>query len=195
MPIKSKTTNGRHAARYATVAALGAALFSGATLRADAAGDSGLRAKIVGAFSKVTSYKLTVLGSVRSTGVWVAPDRYHMTTEIEGKPLETVIVGKGYWTRSGGRWERSGTTSTNLDVDIAGLIRAAKTASPASFARLAPVTQDGKKVGTFSFAFADGTDETCNYDLKTYRITRCKADEVTLLYSDYNDPKNAVPKV
>ena len=60
---------------------------------------------------------------------------------------------------------------------------------------MAPATQDGKKVGTFAFSFPDGTDETCNYELATYRVTRCKADEVTLLYSGYNDAKNAVPKV
>ena len=181
--------------RRLALAAIASAMLFANGARSFAAGDPALRAKIIGAFAKVTSYKLTVLGSVRSTGVWVAPDRYHMTTEIEGKPLETVIVGKGYWTRSGGKWERSGTTSTNLDVDIAGLIRAAKSAPPASFKSLAPVTQDGKKVGTFAFSFADGTDETCNYDTATYRVTRCKADEVTLLYSDYNDAKNAVPKV
>jgi hypothetical protein len=162
---------------------------------AGAAGDAGVRAKVIGAFAKVSSYKLIVLGSVRSTGVWVAPDRYHMTTEIEGKPLETVIVGKAYWTRADGKWQRSGTTSTNLDVDLAGLMHAAKAASPSAFTSMAPQTQDGKKVGTFAFSFADGTDETCNYDERTYRVTRCKADEVTLLYSDYNDPKNTVPKV
>ena len=162
---------------------------------AGAANDATLRASVIGAFAKVTSYKITVLGSVRSTGVWVAPNRYHMTTEIQGAPLETVIVGKAYWTRSNGKWERSGTTSTNLDVDMVGLIKAAKSASPSAFTGGAPTTQDGVRVGTFAFAFPDGTDETCNYDLKTYRVTRCKADEVTLLYSDYNDPKNTVPKV
>ena len=171
----------------------GALMVSGAT--SVRASDASVRAQVIGAFARVTSYKLTVLGSVRSVGTWVAPNRYHMTTEIEGKPLETVIVGKAYWTRSGGKWERSGTTSTNLDVDIAGLIGAAKTAPASSFTTAAQQTQDGKKVGTFNFSFPDGTDEACNYDLSTYRVTRCKADEVTLLYADYNDPKNVVPKV
>ena len=184
-----------NAALRRTLAAVigGALAFSNAT--AVRASDASVRAQVIGAFARVTSYKLTVLGSVRSVGTWVAPDRYHMTTEIEGKPLETVIVGKAYWTRTGGKWERSGTTSTNLDVDIAGLIRAAKTAPASSFTTASPQTQDGKKVGTFAFSFPDGTDETCNYDLATYRVTRCKADEVTLLYTDYNDPKNVVPNV
>jgi hypothetical protein len=159
------------------------------------AADAGVRSKIVAAFGKVASYKLLVLGSVRSTGVFVAPDRYHMTTEIEGKPLETVIVGRAYWTRSNGKWERSGTTSTNLQVDISSLIPTMKRSATSAFSNLPTQTQDGKKVGTFAFAFPDGTDETCNYSLTTYLITRCKADEVTLLYSGYNDPKNTVPKV
>ncbi len=178
----------------AVAAAASAAVLSSGVPSAEA-GDAGVRSKVFAAFAKLKSYKITVLGSVRSTGVWVAPDRYHMTTEIEGKPLETVIVGKGYWTRSGGKWERSGTTSTNLDVDLAGLIRAAKAAPASSFTSMPPATQDGKKVGTFGFSFPDGTDETCNYDLATYLVTRCKADEVTLLYAGYNDAKNAVPKV
>ena len=176
-------------------ATVASALLLSSLATAGQANDASVRASVLGAFARVTSYKLTVLGSVRSVGTWVAPDRYHMTTEIEGKPLETVIVGKAYWTRSSGKWERSGTTSTNLDVDIAGLIRAAKAAPASSFTTSTPQTQDGKKVGTFNFSFPDGTDEACNYDLSTYRVTRCKADEVTLLYSDYNDPKNVVPKV
>jgi len=47
-------------------------------------------------------------------------------------------------------------------------------------------------VGTFAYTFKNGTQETCNYDRATYRVTRCKADELILLYSAYNDPANRV---
>jgi len=153
--------------------------------------DKGLQEKIFAAFARIKSYKLTVLGQVRSLGVWVAPNRYQMTTQFEGKAIKTIIIGKNYWTFNKGRWEQSGEASSNLEVDIAGLIgnsRATKT----PIARLPDQTQDGKRVGAFSYAFKSGTEETCNYDLRTYRVTRCKADELTLLYSGYNDPGNTV---
>jgi hypothetical protein len=159
-----------------------------------AAPDASLRAKVLAAFSGLHSYKVTVLGSVRSLGVWVAPNRYQMTTEFEGKPVKTIIIGNTYWIYSDGKWEKSGTTSSNLDVDIAGLVRNAKANKDVPFARLADQVQDGKRVGTFQYDFKDGTEETCNFDLHTYRVTRCKADQLTLLYSAYNDPANTVTK-
>jgi hypothetical protein len=161
-----------------------------------AAADGNLRAKIVAAFDGVSSYRVTVLGSVRSLGVWQAPDKYQMTTEFNGKTVKTIIVGKTLWQYDGGRWEEAGTASSNLDVDIAGLVRTVRHDPKAVFVGLPDATQDGKRVGTFSYTFADGTEETCNYDRATYRVTRCKSDELTLLYSSYNDPtiKIAVPK-
>ncbi|GAC1476336.1 MAG: hypothetical protein NVS2B8_00610 [Vulcanimicrobiaceae bacterium] len=182
--------------RFLAVAVAGAVASVAVPHDAIAASDGALRAKVVDAFARVRSYRLTVLGSARSLGIWVAPDRYQMTTEIGGgTPVRTVIVGTDYWTRSGGKWEHSGRVSNNLQVDIAGLIRDAKAHPSVPFARLADQTQDGKRVGTFTYAFKNGTDETCNYDLVTYRVTRCKADEVTILYAGYNDARNRVDAV
>ena len=173
-----------------TAVALAVAALSSPALAAD--GDRALRGKIFAAFSHVRSYRLTVLGAARSLGVWVAPNAYQMTTELGGTPVKTVIIGSDYWTRADGKWEHSGRVSSNLDVDIAGLLRNARANAKAPFARLPDQTQDGKRVGTFGYAFANGTQESCNYDRATYRVTRCKADEVTLLYSGYNDPANRV---
>jgi hypothetical protein len=179
--------------RVATIAAL--ALFASAAQPGSAAGDPGLRAKIVGAFGSIHSYRVTVLGSVRSLGVWQAPNSYQMTTEFEGKTVKTVIIGKDLYQYDDGKWEKSGTASNNLDVDIAGLIRTVKADPAAVLLKLPDQTQDGKRVGAFEYDFKNGTDETCNFDLGTYRVTRCKADELTLLYSGYNDPANKVAKV
>ncbi len=172
-------------------AALPALLAAALAVPALAAGGS-VRDKIFSAYAGVKSYKLTVLGSVRSLGVWVAPNRYQMTTEFDGKPVKTIIIGKDYWTLAGGKWEKSGTAGNNLDVDIAGLIRNAKADPKAPFVALPEQTVDGKRVGAFEFTFKDGTEETCDYDPKTYLVSRCKADELTLLYSGYNDPGNRV---
>src|SRR5271165_12760 len=101
-----------------------------------AGGDPQLRAKILAAYGAVTSYRITVLGSVRSSGVFVAPNRYKMTTIIDGKPLKTIFIGKTYWIYSDGKWQKSDTPANNLDFDIAGVIRNAKQSSAASFVHL-----------------------------------------------------------
>jgi len=179
--------------------ARGAALLLACMLPAAAsaaAPDQSLRAKIVQAFAAVKSYRLTVLGSVRSLGVWQAPDKYQMTTEFNGKTVKTIIIGTTLWQFVDGKWEKSGSASNNLRVDVAGLVRTAQHDPTAAFAKLPDQMEDGKRVGTFEYTFTDGTEETCNYDPLTYHVTRCKADELTLLYSAYNDPtiKIAVPK-
>jgi hypothetical protein len=179
--------------RVTATAAL--ASFALAAAPGSAAGDPALRAKIVGAFAGIHSYRVTVLGSVRSLGIWQAPSSYQMTTEFEGKTVKTVIIGKDLYQFDDGKWEKSGTASNNLDVDIAGLIRTIKSDPNAVITKLPDQTQDGKRVGAFEYDFTNGTDETCNYDVATYRVTRCKADELTLLYSGYNDPANKVAKV
>lgn len=168
------------------------ALMLPAAAGAASGGDPALRSKLFGAFNTVKSYKLTVLGSVRSLGVFVAPNKYQMTTMFEGKPIKTIIIGRDYWTYSGGHWQKSGTASNSLDVDIAGLLRNAKADPKAAFVSKPDQTQDGKPVGAFAYTFKNGTIETCNYDKATYRVTRCKANELTLLYSGYNDPSNVV---
>lgn len=175
--------------RLAAVAIVAACIMPSS---AGAAPGDGLRSKIVSAFDRVHSYKLTVLGSVRSLGVFVKPNKYQMTTMFQGKPIKTILIGQNYWTYSGGKWQKSGTASNNLDVDIAGLLRNAKSNPGAPFVAQPDQIQDGKKVGTFAYTFKNGTQEACNYDKATYRVTRCKAEELTLLYSDYNNPHNTV---
>lgn len=169
-----------------------AALILAVPYAAGAASGDPLRSKIVGAFASVHSYKLTVLGNVRSLGVFEKPNRYQMTTMFQGKPIRTVIIGQNYWTYSNGRWQKSGTTSNNLEVDIAGLLRDAKSNPGTPFVAQPAQTQDGKKVGTFTYTFKNGTKEACNYNKSTYRATRCKTSDLTLLYSDYNNPHNSV---
>ncbi len=181
--------------RLLAVCVVAASCIALRTTGADAAPTGAqVRAKIFAAYRDVTSYRVTVLGSVRSLGVWVAPDKYQMTTDFDGKSVRTLIIGHDYWTFSGGKWQKSGTASNSLDVDIAGLIRTAKASPSVPFVALPDQTQDGKRVGTFGFTFKNGTEEVCNFDPATYLATRCKADELTLLYSAYNAKTNVVAK-
>jgi len=176
--------------RWAAVAVLACALPCAAGAVAPA---NDLRTKIIDVFAAIKSYKLTVLGSVRSLGVWQAPNRYEMTTEFAGKTVKTIIIGKTLWEYDDGKWEKSGTASSNLDVDVAGLMKTLKSDPSATLVALPNQIQDGKRVGTFQYTFKDGTEEACNYDLHTYLITRCKTEDLTLLYSGYNDPSIEVP--
>ena len=184
--------------RAGAVALALAALPAVASAAAGSGGDPALTKKVMAAYTPVKSYKVVVLGSVKSTGIWNAPNKYQMATDFEGKTVQTVLIGGTYWTQSQGKWEKSGTASNSLAVDIVGLIASAKKAN-GEFVKLPDVTEDGKKVGTFSYTFTSGsqkgTQEVCNYDLSSYRATRCKADQLTLLYSAYNDPSLKVAKV
>jgi hypothetical protein len=175
----------------AVLIALSAALGWTSLARA-AGGDSGLRAKLLGAYQNVRSYKITVLGSVKSSGVFVAPERYQMTTQFEGKTVKTIFIGGTYWIYGDGKWQKQ-TSGNRLDYDIEGILRSLKAHPKTSLTRLPPTTRNGKSLGTFSYTFpSSGEQEICNYDPATYLVVRCKAEELTILYSGYNDPSNTV---
>lgn len=155
-------------------------------------GTAALRATFERVYATIKSYRLTVLGSVRSNGIFVAPNRYEMTTDLEGKPVKTIIIGTTYWLYDQGKWERSGDTGSSLDADIAGVVRRLRAGTASAFARLPDTTEDGKRVGAFSVSFG-GSTEVCNFSLQTYYVTRCRRDELTILYSNFNSPANAIP--
>jgi hypothetical protein len=178
----------RRAGALALVLAISGPL---ATLAAGSSAD--LRAKLLAAYAGITSYKITVLGSVKSSGVYVAPNRYKMTTQFEGKTVKTIFIGGTYWIFANGRWEKQ-TSGNRLDYDISGLLRSIKASPPSALVKLPDVVRNGKRLGTFAYTFkSSGTQETCNYDPVTYLVVRCKAEELTILYSGYNDPTNVVP--
>jgi hypothetical protein len=157
-----------------------------------ATGDPVLRAKLLGAYQNVRSYKITVLGTIKSSGVHVAPNRYEMTTQIEGKTVKTIFIGGTYWIYGDGKWQKQ-TSGNSLDYDIVGILRNLNAYPKSPLVRLPPTVRNGKKLGTFSYTFPkSGDQETCNYDLATYLVVRCKTDELTILYSGYNDPSNTV---
>ena len=158
-----------------------------------AGGDATLRAKLLAAYAGMKSYKITVLGSVKSSGVFVAPNRYKMTTQFEGKTVKTIFIGGTYWIYANGRWEKQA-SGNSLDYDVSGLLRAIKASPSSALVKLPDIVRNGKRLGTFSYTFkSSGTREICNYDPATYLVVRCKAEELTIIYSDYNDPTNTVP--
>jgi outer membrane lipoprotein-sorting protein len=177
--------------RIAALLALGALLAPAAFA---ASGDTAaLRAHLLAAYANVKSYKITVLGSVKSSGVYVAPNRYKMTTQFEGKTVKTIFIGGTYWIFANGHWEKQ-TSGNNLDYDVSGLIRNLQAGATSALTKRPDVVRNGKRLGTFAYTFkSSGTQEVCNYDTATYQVVRCKAEELTILYSGYNDPTNVVP--
>ncbi len=174
--------------RRASAAMLLISLWLGPAAAPAASSDTALRDKLFAAYAKVTSYRLAVLGSVRSNGYFQAPDRYAMTTDFENKPIKTIFVGSSFWIFNDGRWEKSSNPTNNLYVDISGLLRNARDNKNAPFVRLPNTTRNGKTVAQFEYTFKNGTEETCDYDARTYLVSRCKAEDLTILYSDYNKP-------
>ena len=175
----------------AILIAVSAGLGSSAPARAVAA-DQTLRTKLLAAYRNVHSYKITVLGSVKSSGVFVAPNRYQMTTQFEGKMVKTIFIGGTYWIYSDGKWQKQ-TSGNSLNYDIVSLLRSLKAHPQSSLTKLPTATRNGKALGTFSYTFpSSGDQEVCNYDPATYLVVRCKAEELTILYSAYNDPSNRV---
>lgn len=176
----------------AVLAAVLFAAFAPAGGASAAAGDAALRAKLLAAYQNVKSYKIAVLGSVKSNGVFAAPNRYEMTTQFEGKTVKTIFIGGTYWVFSGGKWEKQ-SSGNSLDFDIEVIVKNLRQKGSA-LVPLAPTVRSGKRLGTFSYAVPgnSGEQEVCNYDLSTYLVIRCKTDELTILYSGYNDPSNRV---
>jgi hypothetical protein len=171
--------------RRAFIVLLGGLCVAPIAASAAAPGDAALRERLFSAYAGVTSYRLAVLGSVRSNGVYRAPDRYRMTTVFEGKPVKTIFIGANYWIYSDGKWQKSDAPANNLYVDISGLLRNAK-ATGAPIVHMPDVVRDGKRFGQLGYTFKNGTQETCDFDLRSYLVTRCKAEDLTILYSAYN---------
>jgi hypothetical protein len=187
MLIRARTVAGT----VAVIIGLSASL--GWIAPARAAGDQTLRAKLLAAYQNVRSYKITVLGSVKSSGAFVAPNRYEMTTHFEGKLVKTIFIGGTLWIYGDGKWQKQ-SSGNSLDYDIEGILRSLKAHPQSPLTKLPPTTRNGKTLGTFSYTFptASGDQEICNYDPTTYLVVRCKAEELTILYSGYNDPTNKV---
>ena len=181
-----------HARRAALLSILG--LFALPRPAPAATGDQALRDHLFAAYAKITSYRLAVLGSVRSNGFFLAPDRYKVTTVFGGKATKTIFIGSDYWIFGDGKWQKSDAPSDNLYVDISGLLRGAK-ATNSPIERRPDIVRDGKRLGQFAYTFKkDGTEETCDFDPQTYLAQRCKAEDLTILYSDYNGVHDTIER-
>ena len=165
-----------------------------AAVRAPARADdlATVRARVASAMQAAKSFVVTTTAStgykIRMT--FVAPDRFHSALAYNGTAPDVVLVGPvAYVSGDAGQPYRK----TEAPPEVI----AAQT-----HLRDVPVEQvlpdkiaGGKTWGQFSTTSAGPQKDqrlTCTYDKKTYRISDCSNEGLTLTFSHYDDPANAV---
>ena len=150
-----------------------------------------VRTKVAGAMQSTKSFVVTTTAATgfSVTMTFVAPDRYHSSLAYNGANRDVVLVGPvAYVSADGGQYRK-----TDAPPEVI--------AAQAHF-REVPVDQvlpdrtaGGKTWGQFSTTSAGPQKDqrlTCTYDKKTYRINDCSNEGLTLTFSRYDDPANAV---
>jgi len=169
--------------------ALAALLAAGVPARADDL--AAVRAKVAGAMQSPKSFVVTTTAStgVKVTLTFVAPDRFHSTLVYNGTNLDIVLVGMVAYVSDAGQPYRK--------TDAPPEVIAAQ-----SHLREVPVEQvlpdktaGGKTWGQFATTSSGPQKDqrlTCTYDKTTYRINDCSNERMTMTFSRYDDPANAV---
>ncbi len=150
-----------------------------------------VRAKVAGAMQSAKSFVVTTAISTgyKVTMTFVAPDRFHSTAAYNGVNADVVLVGPVAYVGAAGQPYRK----TDAPPEVI-----------AAQAHLRDVPVDellpdkiagGKTWGQFSTTSSGPQKDqrlTCTYDKKTYRISDCSNEGLTLTFSRYDDPANAV---
>jgi hypothetical protein len=167
--------------------ALLAATSAGA--RADDA--SAVGARVTAAMESAKSFVVTTTASTgfSVTMTFVAPDRYHSALAYNGLNRDVVLVGSSAYVSEGGGVYRK--TDAPAEVVAAGRqlreipverVLPDRTAGGTTWGRFATTSSGGQKVQHL----------ICSYDKKTYRVAECSNEGLTLMFSRYDDPANAV---
>jgi hypothetical protein len=150
-----------------------------------------VRAKVASAMQAAKSFVVTTAISTgyKVTMTFVAPDRFHSTAVYNGVNTDVVLIGPVAYVSGAGQPYRK--------TDAPPEVVAAQT-----HLRDVPVDQvlpdkvaRGTTWGQFSTTSTGPQKDqrlTCSYDKKTYRINDCSNEGLTLTFSRYDDPTNAV---
>ena len=177
--------------RPSLVLPLSLALLAGAAMPAAAQHLAAARAKVGTAMRAARSFGATTTtpNGVNGTVTFVAPDRYHSAFTASGFSYDVTIAGTtAYVGVNGSAPQRVQappaflTTQTQLrDVPVDAL--------------LPDVTVGGVTYGRFQTNTAGPQHDqrlTCTYDKSTYRLQRCENPSLSVVFSRYDDPSNAV---
>ncbi len=169
---------------------VGTALLIG-TARPAAADDlATLNAKVGAAMHAAKSFVLTTTaGGFNGTMTFVAPDRYRTALAYNGTSYDVIVIGKdGYVSANGSAFRKVDAPPEFLQTQV-------QLREVPVDAVLPDTTVNGTTYGQFSTTSAGPQHDqrlTCSYDKRTYRIARCANDALTIGFTKYDDPANAV---
>ena len=175
--------------RLVPLALLGLLAATAAPARADDLAT--VRARVGGAMQAAKSFVVTTTAATgfSVTMTFAAPDRYHSTLTYNGTNRDVVLVGPVAYV--------SGDGQTYRKTDAPPEVLAAQ-----SQLREVPVDQllpdrtvGAKTVGRFATTSAGPQKDQhliCTYDKKTYRISDCSNEGLSLTFTHYDDPANVV---
>ncbi len=149
-----------------------------------------VRERVDVAMQSTISFVVTTVASTgfTVTTTFVAPDRYRSTLTYGGTRTDVIIIGRNAYVNHGGAaYEKA-----DLPKDVLAQVQAWNI--PVD--RLLPDRiVAGVARGRFlTTARGPQKDQqlTCTYDKTNYRISECSNEGMTLTFSRYDDPANAV---
>ena len=148
-------------------------------------------AKVPAAMLKTKSFVVTTVaaGGTTVTMTFVAPDRYHSVLAYTGGLRDVVLVGSTAYVNDGtGPYRR-------VDAPPEIVAASAQLRNVPVDGVLPDKTAGGKTYGMFATTSAGPQKDqhlSCSFDKKTYRIVDCSNEAMTLTFSRYDDPANAV---
>ena len=151
-----------------------------------------VRAKIGAAMLAAKSFVVTTKASTGYTVImtFVAPDRYHSALTYSGGNLDIVLVGPIAYVSDDGR-----RTYRKSDAPAEVLASRDRLRDVPVDQLLPDKTVAGKTWGRFA-ATSSGPQKdqllTCSFDKTTYRLNDCTNEGLSLTFSRYDDPTNAV---
>jgi hypothetical protein len=180
----------RHVSLALIALLAGAAQLAGAASPAAADDLAAVNAKVGTAMHAAKSFVLTTTtGSFNGAMTFVAPDRYRTSLAYNGTTYEVVVIGKeGYVSANGSPYRKADAPPEFLQTQV-------QLRDVPVDAVLPDTTVNGTVYGQFATTSAGPQHDqrlTCTYDKKTYRIARCANESLTIAFTKYDDPANAV---
>jgi hypothetical protein len=167
------------------------ALLAAAPAAANAEDAATVGARITAAMQSAKSFVVTTTASTgfSVTMTFVAPDRYHSALVYNGATRDVVLVGSSAYVSEGGGQYRK------LDAPPE-VVAAERQMREIPVERVLPDKLAGGtawgRFATTSSGMQKDQHLICSYDKRTYRVAECSNEGLTLLFSRYDDPANAV---
>ena len=178
----------RHRLAVLTAAALLPALCAAASAQDNLAT---VRTKVPAAMQAAKSFVATATSpnGFNVTTTYVAPDRYHSVLNYNGSAYDVVLVGPtAYLSANGNPYTAMQAPPQVMAVQQELHNMPVDSVDP-------DTTVGGLTYGQFETTQAGPQHDqhlTCSYDKTTFRIVRCTGTALTLAFSRYDDPSNAV---